>query len=325
MKRRDFITLIGGAAAAWPLTAGAQPSGRPVRVGLLTHGGELANPLFGAFREEMRRLGYVEGRTLVLEFRSSAGPDRLPELAAELVRQPVDVIVVEGTPAARAAKQATSSIPIVMGVVADPVDTGLVTNLARPDGNITGFTSLTPELGTKRLGLLKEVLPGMTRVGVLLNPRNPANALQMAALKQAAATLGLVVEEGAAAGRDSIADALDRLHERGVSALVVLADSVYFNEHKFIVLLATAKRMPTIYPDRVFADAGGMIFYGPDVRDNFRRAADYVDRILKGTNPADLPVQLPTKFELIVNVTLAKAIGVTLPRDLVLRADEVID
>src|SRR5215204_6404555 len=178
MRRREFIGLLGGAASAWPLAVRAQPSARPARVGILTHGGELANPLFGAFRQEMRRLGYVEGRTLVLEFRSAAGLDRLPELAAELVRPPVDVIVVEGTPAARAAKQATSSIPIVMGVVADPVETGLVTNLARPDGNITGFTSLTPELSTKRLGLLKEVFPEMTRVGLLLNPRNPGNALQ---------------------------------------------------------------------------------------------------------------------------------------------------
>jgi putative ABC transport system substrate-binding protein len=324
MRRREFITLLGS-AAAWPLVAQAQPSGRPARVGILTPGGELANPLFDAFRQEMRRLGYVEGRTLVLEFRSAAGADRLPELAAELVRLPVDVIVVEATPAARAAKQATSSIPIVMGVVAEPIETGLVTNLARPDGNITGFTGLSPELGTKRLGLLKEAFPNMERVGVLLNPRNPSNALQLASIKQAAATLGLLVEVAEAATRDAIAAALDQLRERGVSALVVLGDSVYFNEHKFIVLLVTAKRLPAIYPDRVYAEAGGMIFYGPDVRDNFRRAADYVDRILKGAKPGDLPVQQPTKFELIINVAVAKAIGVTLPSGLLLRADEVIE
>jgi ABC-type uncharacterized transport system substrate-binding protein len=325
VKRRAFISLLGSAAAAWPLLARAQQSGRPARVGILTHGGELANPLFDAFRQEMRRLGYVEGRTLVLEFRSAAGADRLPDLAAELVRLPVDVIVVEGTPAARAAKQATSSIPIIMGVVAEPVETGLVTNLARPDGNITGFTSLTPELSTKRLGLLKEAFPEMKRVGVLRNPRNPGNVLQLASLKEAAATLGIDVETAEAERRDAIGPALDQLRERGVSAVIILGDSVYFNEHKLIVLLVTAKRLPAIYADRVFADAGGMIFYGPDITDNFRRAADYVDRILKGTKPGDLPVQRPTKFELIINAALAKAIGVTLPTTLLLRADEVIE
>jgi putative ABC transport system substrate-binding protein len=212
-----------------------------------------------------------------------------------------------------------------MGVVAEAVETGLVTNLARPDGNITGFTGLSPELGTKRLGVLKEAFPNMKRVGVLLNPRNPSNSLQLASVEQAAATLGLVVEVAEAATRDAIAAALDQLQERGVSALVVLGDSVYFNEHKFIVLLVTAKRLPAIYPDRVYVEAGGMIFYGPDVRDNFRRAADYVDRILKGAKPGDLPVQQPTKFELIINATIAKAIGVTLPTTLLLRADEVIE
>jgi putative ABC transport system substrate-binding protein len=325
VRRREFITLLGG-AAAWPLGARAQQPGRPARVGVLTPGGEIANPLYAAFRQEMRRLGYAEGHTLILEFRSAAGSaDRLPELAAELARLPVDVILVEATAAARAAKQATSSIPIVMGVVAEPVETGLVTNLARPGGNITGFTSLTPELGTKRLGLLKEAFPDMTRVGVLLNPRNPGNELQLASIKRAAATLGLAVETAEAERRDDIAAALDRLRERGVFALIVLGDSVFFNEYKLIVLLATAKRLPAIYPDRVYADAGGMIFYGPDVTNNFRRAADYVDRILKGAKPGDLPVQQPTKFELIINAAAAKAIDVTLPSTLLLRADEVIE
>jgi ABC-type uncharacterized transport system substrate-binding protein len=325
VRRREFITLLGG-AAAWPLGARAQQPGRPARVGVLTPGGEIANPLYAAFRQEMRRLGYAEGHTLILEFRSAAGSaDRLPELAAELARMPVDVILVEATAAARAAKQATSSIPIVMGVVAEPVETGLVANLARPGGNITGFTSLTPELGTKRLGLLKEAFPDMTRVGVLLNPRNPGNELQLASIKRAAATLGLAVETAEAERRDDIAAALDRLRERGVFALIVLGDSVFFNEYKLIVLLATAKRLPAIYPDRVYADAGGMIFYGPDVTNNFRRAADYVDRILKGAKPGDLPVQQPTKFELIINAAAAKAIDVTLPSTLLLRADEVIE
>jgi putative ABC transport system substrate-binding protein len=274
----------------------------------------------------MRRLGYVEGHNLILEFRSAASDaDRLPELAAELVRLPVDVMLVEATAAARAAKRATSSIPIVMGVVAEPVEAGLVSNLARPEGNITGFASLSLELHTKRLGLLKEAFPDMMRVGVLRNPRNPSNELQLASIKKAAATLGVDVETAEAERRDAIGPALDQLRERGASALMILGDSFFFNEHKLIVLLVTAARLPAIYPDRVYADAGGMIFYGPDITDNFRRAADYVDRILKGSKTSDLPVQQPTKFELIINATIAKAIGVTLPTTLLLRADEVIE
>jgi len=323
--RREFISLLGGAAAC-PRPARAQQRNQQVRVGILTPGGAFGNPLFAAFQQEMHRIGYVEGRNLVLEFRSAAhDPKQLAELAAELVRLPVDVIVVEGTGAARAAKEATSIIPIVMGVAADPLDGGLVGNLARPGGNITGFTSLTPELGTKRLGLIKEALPDITRVGVLQNPRNPGNAQQLASIKEAAAKLGMNVEAAEAERREAIGTALDQLRERGASALIVLGDSVYFNEHKLIVLLVTAKRLPAIYPDRVYADAGGMIIYGPDITDNFRRAADYVDRILKGSKPGDLPVQQPTKFELIINPTMAKAIGVTLPTALLLRADKVIE
>ena len=326
MKRRTFITLVGG-AAAWPLAAHAEQRDQQARVGILTQGGALANPLFAAFRQEMRRLGYVEDRNLVLEFRSAADdPKQLPELAAELARLSVDVILVEGTGAALAAKEATSSIPIVMGVAGAPMEAGLVSNLARPGGNITGFTSLSSELATKRLGLLKEAFPDITRVGVLRNPLNPAgNAPQLVSIKEAAARIGVDVETAEAERREAIGAALDQLRERGASALIVLADSVYFNEHKLLVLLVTAKRLPAIYPDRVFAEAGGMLIYGPDVADNFRRAADYVNRILKGTKPGDLPVQQPTKFELIINAALAKAIGVTLPTALLLRADEVIE
>jgi ABC-type uncharacterized transport system substrate-binding protein len=325
MRRREFIALLGGATVAWPLAARGKQTG-PARIGILTPGGELANPLFTAFRQEMNRLGYVEGRTLFLEFRSAAGRgERLLELAEELVRLPVDVILTEATAAARAAKRATLHVPIVMGVVAEPVESGLVTSLARPGGNITGFTSLTPELGTKRLGLLKEAFPNMTRVGVLRNPSNPGNVLQLASIKEAAGTLGIAVETAEAETRNAIAPALDHLQGRAVSAIVVLGDSVFFNEHRFIVLLVTAKRLPAIYPDRVYAESGGMFFYGPDVTNNFRRAADYVDRILKGAKPADLPVQQPTTFELIINLAAAKAIGVEIPIGLVLRADEVIE
>ena len=325
MKRRDFIAGLGG-AAAWPVLARAQQAGRPARVGILTGGAEPANPVFEAFRQEMRRLGYVEGRTLIIEFRSAAGAnDRLPELAAELVRMPVDIILTEATPASIAAKQATSTIPIVMGVVADALGPGLVDNLARPGGNITGFTALGTELETKRLDLLKEAFPAMKRVGVLSDANNPATPIALASTIEAARALDLLVEVAKAETRADIPGALDRLKDSGVSALDVLSNSVFFNEHKFIVLLVTAKRLPAIYGDAIFTEAGGLMSYGPDVRDNFRRAAGYVDRILKGAKAGELPIEQPTKFELIFNLGAAKAIGVTLPSALVLRADKVIE
>jgi len=325
MKRRDFIAGLGG-AAAWPVLARAQQAGRPARVGILTGGAEPANPVFEAFRQEMRRLGYVEGRTLIIEFRSAAGAnDRLPELAAELVRMPVDIILTEATPASIAAKQATSTIPIVMGVVADALGPGLVDNLARPGGNITGFTALGTELETKRLDLLKEAFPAMKRVGVLSDANNPATPIALASTIEAARALDLLVEVAKAETRADIPGALDRLKDSGVSALDVLSNSVFFNEHKLIVLLVTAKRLPAIYGDAIFTEAGGLMSYGPDVRDNFRRAAGYVDRILKGAKAGELPIEQPTKFELIFNLGAAKAIGVTLPSALVLRADKVIE
>jgi len=325
MKRREFIAAVGG-AAVWPFVARAQQAGRLARVGILTGGGQPANPVFEAFRQEMRRLGYVEGRTLMIEFRSAAGAnDRLPELAAELVRLPVDIILTEATPATIAAKQATSTIPIVMGVVADALGPGLVDNLARPGGNITGFTALGTELETKRLDLLKEAFPAMKRVGVLSDANNPATPIALASTIEAARALDLLVEVAKAETRADIPGALDRLKDSGVSALDVLTNSVFFNEHKLIVLLVTAKRLPAIYGDAVFTEAGGLMSYGPDVRDNFRRAAGYVDRILKGAKAGELPVEQPTKFELIFNLGAAKAIGVTLPSALVLRADKVIE
>jgi putative tryptophan/tyrosine transport system substrate-binding protein len=332
MNRREFIAALGG-TVAWPFAARAQQSampvtGRPARVGILTGGGQPANPAFEAFRREMLRLGYVEGRTLIIEFRSAAGAnDRLPDLAAELVRLPVDIILTEATPATIAAKQATSTIPIVMGVVADALGPGLVDNLARPGGNITGFTTLGTELESKRLGLLKEAFPAIKRLGVLADgSNNPAAPIQLASTMDAARALDLLVEVDAKAEtRADIPGALDRLKDSGVSALDVLSNSVFFNEHKLIVLLVTAKRLPAIYADAVFPEAGGLMSYGPDVRDNFRRAAGYVDRILKGAKAGELPVEQPTKFELIINLGAAKAIGVTLPSALVLRADKVIE
>jgi len=327
MRRRDFITRLGGAAAAWPLGADAQQAAPPVRIGLLAFGQDLASPLFDAFREEMRKLGHFEGRTYGVEFRSARGdPDRLRSLAVELARLPVDVILADSGTASIAAKQATAVIPIVMAVVSDPIGIGLVASLARPGGNVTGFSILSPQLGSKRLALLKEAVPAAKLVGVLLNPASPVTgAQQLALIKDAALALHIDLVTSEAQTPDSIPAAIDRLVARGISALMVVGDAVFFNQHKLIVDLAAAKRLPGIYPEREYAEAGGLIAYGPSVPDNFRRAASYVARILKGEKPGDLPVEQPVKFELVINLKTANAIGIAVPPELPLRADEVIE
>jgi putative ABC transport system substrate-binding protein len=325
MKRRDFVALLGVAATAWPRLARAQQwTARPVRIGMLTIAGDPANETFVAFREELRKLGYIENQNCVFEFRSAPVDARL--FATELVKIPVDIILTEGAQASLAAKQATTQIPIVMGVVGDPLATGLVSNLARPGGNITGFTVLAPELSNKRLALLKEAFPALKKAGILWNPTNQANGTpQVTGIQNAARTLGIAVEVAEAESKASIPAAFDRLIDRGATALIPVADNLFYNEHKLIADLVSAKRIPAIYPDRVFVNAGGLIFYGPDVVENFRRAAGYVNRVLKGTPPGDLPVQQPAKFQLVVNVKAAKALGLEVSPTLVLRADEIIE
>jgi len=222
--------------------------------------------------------------------------------------------------------QATAVVPIVMAVVSDPIEIGLVGSLARPGGNVTGFSILSPQLGTKRLALLKEAVPAAKLVGVLLNPASAVTgAQQLALIKDAALALDIDLVVGEAQSRDSIPAAIDRLVARGISALIVVGDAVFFNQHKLIVDLAAARRLPGIYPEREYAEAGGLIAYGPSIPDNFRRAARYVARILNGEKPGDLPVEQPTKFELVINLKTAKAIGLTIPPGLPLRADEVIE
>jgi putative tryptophan/tyrosine transport system substrate-binding protein len=327
MRRREFITLLAGTATAWPLTALAQQPTRPARIGLLAFGQQRASPLFDAFREEMRRLGHVEGGTYVLEFRSAYGdPDRLQNVAAELVRLPVDVILTDSGSASIAAKHATAVIPVVMAVVSDPVGIGLVSSLARPGGNVTGFSILSPQLGTKRLALLKEAVPDAKLVGVLLNPASPVTgAQQLAPIKDAAAALGVELVVGEARDPDSISAAIDSLVASRVSALMVVGDATFFTQRKLIVDRAAANRLPGIYPEREYAEAGGLITYGPSVPDNFRRAAGYVVRILRGEKPGDLPVEQPAKFELVINLKTATAIGIAIPPAFPLRADEVIE
>ncbi len=323
MRRREFITLIGSAAAALPFASRAQQADRKVRVGLLSVAGTFSNSVFLAFLQEMRRLGYNDGR-IAYEFRSA--PDnvtRLPKLAAELVGLPVDVIVTDGTPAARAAKEATTQVPVVMATVGDAVASGIVGNLARPGGNITGFSLLSLDLSSKRLELLKEVVPAVRRIGVLWSRAN--SPLQFAATQTAARAFDIAIELGEVQNADAIATTVDDLAGRGAAGLLVLPDALFWNQRKTIIARATAHHLAGVYPEREYADDGGLIAYGPSVVENFRRAAGYVDRILKGERPADLPVQQPSKFELIVSSKAAKAIGLEVPPTLLAAADEVIE
>jgi putative ABC transport system substrate-binding protein len=327
MRRREFIGLLGGAVAAWPLVAHAQQATQPARVGLLAFGQELDGALFGAFRDEMRKLGHVEGQSYLLEFRSAHGdPARLQSAAGELTQIPADVIVTDSGAASIAAKKATTSVPIVMGVISDPIGLGLVESLGRPGGNVTGFSIISPQLGTKRLALLKEAVPHAKVVGVLMNPASPVTgAQQLAPIRDAAASLGIALMVGEAQSAATIPGVIDYLVASRISGLMVVADAVFFNQRKVIVERAAANGLPGMYPEREYADAGGLLTYGPSVPDNFRRAAGYVVRILKGEKAGHLPIEQPAKFELVINLKTAKALGLEIPPTLLARADEVIE
>ena len=306
----------------WP-AADAQQA-KTARIGLLEASSLPAR--FEAFRQGLRELGYVEGQTIIIERRSAEGVlDRLPDLAADLVRRKVDVIAAAATPAAVAARNATQTIPIVMLGVGDPVGSGLVTSLASPGGNVTGTTSVGPEVVGKQIQLLKEVYPRVSRVAVLWNPANPA--LSNLLLKEAAATapsLGLSLEP-VAAPPEALDDAFLALTKSRVDAVVVLADiGLVFHRTK-IVGLVTTRRLPAIYGNTEFTEAGGLMSYASDVPYQYRRAAAYIDKILKGARPASLPVEQPTRFELVINLKAAKALSLTIPRPLLLRADQVIE
>ena len=325
MRRRELVSLFGGATTAWSFAARAQQEAPRKKIGILTSAGSPQNSVFLAFAKRLRELGYVEGRTITTEFRSANGDiSRLNDFAMELVGIPVDIIVTDGgLSVASAAKRATSTIPIVMATGPDPVPSGLVQSLARPGGNITGFTLLSSALTTKRLELLREILPKMSSVGVLWSPAD--GALQFTATKQAANALGVMIETAEAPNRQDIPLALDKLVRSGVSSMIVLPNAVFWNERKVIVELVAAHSLPAIYPEREYVDAGGLASYGPSVSENFRRAAVYVDRIFKGSKPAGLPVQEPTTFEMIISQKTAKALGLVLPVSVLSRADEVIE
>jgi putative tryptophan/tyrosine transport system substrate-binding protein len=329
MKRREFITLLGGAAAAGSVTrvipAMAEQPGKVPRVGILTPAENAATPIFDAFRKGLRDLGYVEGKTIVLDFRFAKGSiNALTGLAAELVRSPVDVIVVDGTAATSAALDATRTIPIVIGGSGDPVLLGFVASIRRPGGNVTGMTIRGDTLSSKRVELLKQAFPRIASVSVLINPKNVSMSLSLGATKEAAGTLGIRLAPLAASAPDELG-ALSAADLTGSDALTVLPDAMFWNHRATIIAIAQAAHLPAIYPEREYADDGGLIAYGPNIPDSFRRAAGYVDRILRGANPGDLPIDEPAKFDFIVNLRTARALGVPISPDFLSGANEVIE
>jgi putative ABC transport system substrate-binding protein len=332
MNRRDVIMLLGGVAAAWPLAARAQRASKVARIGFLATGALGAveqQAIIDAFRHGLHERGYVEGHNILIEYRSADGMiERFPELATELVGLNLDLIVASNTPAARAAKQTATTIPIVVPVMGDPVGDGLVASLSRPGANVTGMTFLGPELVTKRLELFKEAVPTISRVAALWHPGaygEPTMREMMSKVQAAAGALLVqlqLVEVRAPAELDGAFLAMVR---EGADSLIVLPSPMLFSERRQIVDLATRHRLPSIAMAREFAELGGLMAYGASIRDLFRRVVVYVDMILQGTKPADLPVQQPTKFELVINLKTANALGIDVPPTLLARADEVIE
>ena len=324
--RRIFLT--GSVALLAALRgAEAQQARRLPRIGWLGTGTvATAERGLTPFREGMKALGHVEGQTYVLESRYADGRrERLRELAAELVKVPVDVLVVSGTPGALAAKEATTTIPIVFPNSSDPVGTGVVASLARPGGNATGLSLMASDLSGRRLALLRELIPGMGRVAILWDSSNPGMALRVNETQSAATQAKLTLYDAGARNLDELEASFARMRDQRSDALVVTVEAFTLRHMTRIIEFASQQRIPTMYEDRTFVDAGGLVSYGPSSTDNFRRAATYVDKILKGAKPGDLPVEQPTKFELVINMKPAKALGLTIPPSLLLRADQVLE
>ena len=326
---RLFTAVVLLLLAAPLATATAQPPEKVPRVGYLSPGSP-SEPFrqrrFEAFRQGLRELGYVEGQNIAIESRWAEGKyDRYPALAADLVRLKVDVIVAVGGRASEVAKHATRTIPIVMSVVIDPLGSGLVASLARPGGNVTGISLMTPDLVGKQLEVLKEVVPKVSRVALLWNPDNPGSAAQLREAEAAARALGVRLQILAARDPQEIDSAFAAMTRGRAAALVVLADAILLNQRRQIAELAAERRLPAVYGPSEHAEAGGLMAYSANLLDLERRAATYVDKILKGAKPADLPVQQPTKFELVINLKTAKALGLTIPPSILQRADRVIE
>jgi putative ABC transport system substrate-binding protein len=326
VKRREFITLLGGAAAAWPIAARAQNRGSPARIGVLLVGLSPASKATQHFRRGLRDAGYFEGRDVVIEWRSAEGDySRVPELALELVRSGVDVIVQDSTFGTRETMQLTTTIPIVMALVVDPVGSGLVQSPSRPGGNVTGLSMMTSDLNSKRLQLLKDTAPEVTRIGVLWNPDHPFHSKVAEDLKAIAPSLSLELSLAGVRNHEQLEAAFSDFNRAKAQALYVVEDPIFFANQKTILGLSSMARLPTIHELRRWPEEGALISYGPDLHDLFRRAALYVGRILKGAKPADLPVEQPTRFELVINLKAAKALGLDLPPQLQQLADEVIE
>ena len=325
MNRRQFITLLGG-AAGWPLSARAQQPAKLATIGFLGSTTAAAqSQLTAAFVQRLRELGWIEGRTVAIEYRWAEGrSERFAEFAAEFVRLKVDVIFTHNTPPVLAAKQATSVIPIVFATAADPVGTGVVASLARPGSNVTGLSSQTPDVAGKRIELLRDVVPGLRRFAILANPDNSYVALELREVQAAARMLDLEVALFEIRRAEDIALAFEGLKGRA-DALYIMPDPLLFTNRLRINTLALGARLPTIHSLREYVEASGLISYGANWPHQWRRAADYVDKILRGAKPADLPVEQPTRFDLIINLTTAKALGLTIPPMLLSRADEVIE
>jgi putative ABC transport system substrate-binding protein len=326
MRRREFITMLGGAAVAWPLAAPAQQAGKVPRIGFLGSASPAGSAkAVDAVRMGLRDFGYVEGRHIVIEFRWAEGKyDRLPQLVRELIAADIDVLITHGTPGTRIAKQATRTIPIVMAISGDAVATGIVSNLANPEANVTGSTFFLPQLNAKRLEVLKEALPDIAHPAALSNPDNPVSRPVIPAMQSAAMALSLNLEVSRAQGPSEFDRAFAAMAVSRVDSVVVTEDGEFAPSFGTIASLALGNGLPSIGAQE-YADAGGLIGYGVDILGLYRRAAYFVDRILRGAKPAALPVEQPTKFELIVNLRTAKALGRTIRETIMVRADQVID
>jgi len=328
MRRREFIAMLGGVAVAWPHAARAQqPASAGRRLGLLVGTSAEAfksGGMLEALTQGMKEYGWVEGQNITFEYRFVDGnADALPKLAAELLQLRVDVILTDSTPATQAAKNATRTVPIVMAAVNAPIASGFIASFKRPGGNITGLGLLTPEMAGRRLQLLTVMVPDLA--AVLSNPSNPSNALLLKPTKAAAQSLGIELQVAEAPRPDKLESAFAAITTARASALIVLQDAMFFGQHPRVVAMAAASHLPTLFSEKQVVEAGGLMSYGPSIPSNFRRAALYVDKILRGANPADLPVEAPTMFELAINLKTAKALGLTVPDKLLSTADEVIE
>lgn len=327
IRRREVITLLGAATAARPLMVQAQPTSRVPRIGFLGNStAALEANLIGPFRDGLRELGYIEGQNIIIEYRWAEGKyERFPTLIRELIDLKVDVMVTAGTPAALAVKTAATSVPLVMAAVGDPVGTGIVASLKRPGGNITGLSGMAPDLEGKRLELLREFVPKLSRVAVFWNPANAFNPAAMMQARAAADVLRIDLLPLAVRTTEALDDAFAAIVKERPEALVTFADRIFLHNRLRIMDFAAKNRLPSVNAYRELVEAGGLMSYGPSYEDMHRHAAVYVDKILKGAKPADLPVEQPTKFVLLINLKVAKALGLEVPPTVLVRADEVIE